>query len=61
MNFIKDKLQKRDYAMPLIDKILLDNEISLEMESDPPIFESRNSSKAPNFYSNDPFKQNTNI
>jgi hypothetical protein len=46
---------KRIYVAPMIEHVKLDNEISLILESDPPIgpFEAKN---APEYFNNDPFK-----
>jgi len=46
---------KRVYTAPVIEHVKLDNEISLILESDPPIgpFEGKN---APEYFNNDPFK-----
>ena len=48
---------KRVYSAPIIEHVKLDNEISLILESDPPIgpFEGKN---APEHFNNDPFKAN---
>lgn len=47
---------KKIYYLPVIERILLDYEISLALESDPPTFETNNGSKTPEFLNNDPFK-----
>jgi hypothetical protein len=44
---------KRTYNVPQIETIKLDNEISLALESDPPILET---SITPKYFNNDPFK-----
>ncbi len=49
---------KRNYKIPEIVKIKLDNEISLALESTPPTYESVNSTKIHEYFSNDPFKIN---
>jgi len=52
--------QKLTYSPPQIERIKLDNEISLALESTPPFgpFESGNlGSSAPEYFNNDPFKQ----
>jgi len=61
MNKIYGYLKKKAYAAPTINRIELDNEISLALESDPesspdgdPIFTQANSC-----FSNDPFKNLT--
>jgi hypothetical protein len=49
---------KRVYAAPLIDRILLDNEISLILESDPPFGPDESISFAVEYFNNNPFKSN---
>ncbi|HET7733647.1 MAG TPA: hypothetical protein VFK73_07395 [Paludibacter sp.] len=53
MNILIDK---RIYNSPHIERITLDNEISLALESDPPTYESGNSSTVPEYFNNDPFR-----
>jgi len=50
--------QKHSYSAPLIEQIQLDNEISLALESTPPFFPGESLSKAPDYFNNDPFKNN---
>jgi len=50
------KTEKRVYCTPQIDKIKLDNEISLVLMSDPD--EPGLSSISPEYFNNDPFKTN---
>lgn len=49
--------KKRAYTAPEIEHVKLDNEISLILESSPPVgpFESKNT---PEYFHNDPFKSN---
>jgi hypothetical protein len=56
---MKTNIQKRKYTEPRLEQIRLDNEISLALESAPPVgpFESANSN-IPDFFNNDPFKTN---
>jgi len=49
---------KSIYAAPLIERVLLDNEISLALESDPPFGPDEPISCAPEYFNNDPFKTN---
>jgi hypothetical protein len=49
---------KRAYTVPLIERILLDNEISLILESDPPFGPDESISYTPEYFNNDPFKSN---
>lgn len=37
MNATRKMLQKRIYCTPIIERVILDNEISLVLESSPPI------------------------
>ena len=46
-------IEKRKYSTPG-----LDNEISLILASDPPTYESSNSSNKPEYFNHDPFKSN---
>jgi secreted Zn-dependent insulinase-like peptidase len=48
--------KQRTYSTPLIKRIKLDNEISLVLASDPPVYEKANFSSAPEYFNNDPFK-----
>jgi hypothetical protein len=50
--------EKRLYATPLIEHVLLDNEISLILESDPPFGPDEPISFVPEYFNNDPFKSN---
>jgi hypothetical protein len=49
---------KRAYLAPQIVQIKLDNEISLALESAPPLGPGENLSKASEYFNNDPFKTN---
>ena len=54
-----EKKQKRVYYKPLIETILLDNEISLSLESVdglPPVPSNEGQQNAPQYFTNDPFK-----
>jgi hypothetical protein len=53
-----ENINKREYTAPLIDRVLLDNEISLALESAPPAApgEPGYLVKAPEYFNNDPFK-----
>lgn len=53
-----ENIQKRIYSAPVIEQIKLDNEISLALESTPPVFELSKGSNAPEYFNNDPFKSN---
>ncbi len=46
---------KSEYIIPTIEIIRLDNEISLELESDPPIPGSETHRIAPEHFSNEPY------
>ena len=56
MNNTKTITEKKAYKSPEILVVVLDNEISLALESTPPTYESLNGSIAPDYFSNDPFK-----
>ncbi|MDD4992654.1 MAG: hypothetical protein PHR83_10510 [Paludibacter sp.] len=58
MKTTKENTPKRTYSSPLIEQIKLDNEISLALESNPPMFELVKGSNAPEYFNNDPFKTN---
>lgn len=50
---------KKQYITPAIDSILLDNEISLALESAPPDGPDEVNNKCvPDYFNNDPFKSN---
>jgi len=49
---------RKTYIVPQIEQIRLDNEISLALESDPPIYETSNHSNVPEYLNNDPFRNN---
>jgi hypothetical protein len=53
MNILIDK---RIYNSPYIERITLDNEISLALESDPPTYESDNCKTGSDYFNNDPFR-----
>jgi len=50
--------QKRAYIAPQMEQIKLDNEISLALASAPPIVPGESISKAPEYFNNDPFRNN---
>jgi len=54
---IENKI-RRTYIVPIIEQIRLDNEISLALESEPPVYETSNHSNVPEYLNNDPFKNN---
>ena len=50
-------MEKLKYIPPTITKVALDNEISLVLQSSPPIGPSENIGlNAPEYFNNDPFK-----
>jgi len=51
-----EDIQKRTYNVPHIRTINLDNEISLALESEPPILPGEDISNAPEYFNNDPFR-----
>ena len=58
MNSKKEMSKKRIYNQPQIEWIKLDKEISLVLESTPPEGPGETSSLAPEYFNNDPFKNN---
>ena len=50
--------EKRIYLKPRINQVLLDNEISLILESTPPVGPSEGYNKTPEFMRIDPLKSN---
>lgn len=57
MNTIIDNENKLLYTAPIIESIKLDNDISLALESSPPI--GPEETLLPRYLNNDPFKQLT--
>jgi hypothetical protein len=49
---------KKKYIVPNIESILLDNEISLSLESPPVGPDEGNNTLAPEYFNNDPWKTN---
>ena len=53
------KIEKRNYAAPRVEQIKLDNDISLTLASlTPPEGPGEGITKAPEYFNNDPFKEN---
>lgn len=52
--------QKQSYTAPLVERIELDNEIALQLESvvTPPKAPGEAQLKAPEYFNNDPFRSN---
>jgi hypothetical protein len=53
---MKTQINKKIYIEPQIELVKLDNDISLALDSAPPEGPGENLSKAPEYFSNDPFK-----
>jgi hypothetical protein len=53
-----DITRRRPYCAPLVERIKLDKEIALALESEPPIIPGEGLSKAPEYFNNDAFKNN---
>ena len=51
-------VNKNRYIVPKIDRIVLDNEISLTLDSAPPAGPGEPTGYAPDYFNNDPFKPN---
>ena len=50
------KVNKTTYNSPKIERVILDNEISLVLESNPPYGPNESSLMTPDYFNNDPFK-----
>jgi len=50
--------KKRIYTEPLIERIKLDAEISLALESDPPTYETSNIFCVPEYFNSNPIQNN---
>ena len=50
--------QKQFYISPQIERIELDNEIALQLESTPPKAPGEAQNQIPEYFNNDPFKSN---
>lgn len=48
--------KKQEYATPQIERIELDNEIALQLESTPPKAPGEANLQSPGYFNNDPFK-----
>lgn len=56
MKNIQDKdITKKHYFQPTIEQIIVDNEISLALESLPPTFESNNINSTTDYFNTNPF------
>ncbi len=53
-----ESIEKRMYNIPKIVRVELDNEISLVLQSEPPLGPGEEASLAPEYINNDPFKTN---
>lgn len=53
---INSKSMKRKYFSPTILEIRLDNQIALQLASDPPTYESVNTGKTQDYFMQNPFK-----
>ncbi len=56
MNLTNKTVEKRIYNTPMVVRIKLDNEISLQLESDAPAGPEESFFKAPEYFKTDPFK-----
>lgn len=50
--------EKREYTSPVIERIMLDYEIALQLESTPPESPGEVHLQVPEYFNNDPFKIN---
>ncbi len=58
MKTIKEDKEKNVYFPPLVERIRLDNEISLALESAPGDPETYSTLSSPDYFNNDPYKTN---
>jgi hypothetical protein len=58
MNNLDIKIEKRIYNCPVIVCVILDNEISLSLESTPPDGPDEGAFLTPEYLNNNPFKSN---
>ena len=58
MNTLENKTAKRFYIVPKVERIKLDNEISLVLASTPPLGPGETMNSIPEYFNNDPFKTN---
>ena len=49
---------KQTYIVPQVERIELDNEIALQLESTPPKAPGEANLQAPEYFNNDPFRNN---
>ena len=49
---------KKQYFVPQVERIELDNEIALQLESTPPKAPGEAKLNTPDYFNNDPFKTN---
>lgn len=49
-------INKRKYITPYVERVSLDNDISLALESSPPYGPDEPTTSAPEYFNNDPFK-----
>jgi len=55
MNIHSNNTEKHEYIAPSILVINLDNDISLQLESSPPVFENEGLTAVPEFFKQNPF------
>ncbi len=58
MKTTNQNTDKLTYNAPMMERIHLDNEISLALESNPPFGPEETGALMPDYFKNDPFKQN---
>lgn len=58
MKTIEEKIKKGIYISPKIERIQLDNEISLALESMPPYGPGESKLSKPEYFDNNPFEKN---
>jgi hypothetical protein len=55
MNVSDKDITKKHYFQPLIEQIMVDNEIALVLESLPPTFETNNVNSTTDFFNTNPY------
>lgn len=53
-----ENTENSSYIQPQIERIKLDNDISLQLDSEPPTGPGEPTTLAPDYLNNDPFKNN---
>lgn len=54
---MKNNIEKKEYKVPVLTSVCLDNEIALALQSSPPTGPGEVLTHTPDFLNNDPFYQ----